>query len=74
MSDASWISQRVERCDAVLRRYSEDGECTSLIDLLADAIHWCDATANDFHYALALAGKHYLAELNDPQFYERRML
>lgn len=73
MSHASWITQRVKKCDAVLRRYSDDGELTSLVDLLADAMHFCDATANHFHYALALAGKHYLAELNDPQFYERRM-
>jgi hypothetical protein len=73
MSAAPMFPQRVERCDAVLRHYGDDGVFTGLVDLLADAIHWCDATANDFHYALALAGKHYIAELNDEQTDERRM-
>ena len=70
--DAS-IPQRVDRCDAALRHYSDDGVFTSLIDLLTDAMHWSDATGEDFHYALCLAGKHYLAELNDEQTDERRM-
>jgi hypothetical protein len=65
--------QRVERCDAVFRSYSADDAFTSLIDLLADAMHWCDATGEDFHYALCLAGKHYLAEFNDEQTDDRRM-
>ena len=51
----------------------DDGAFTGLVDLLADAMHWADATANDFHYALCVAGKHYLAELNDEQTDERRM-
>lgn len=69
--DAS-IPQRVDRCDAALRRYSDDGVFTSLIDLLADAMHWSDATGEDFHYALCLAGKHYVAELNDQPIDERK--
>jgi hypothetical protein len=72
MTVAPLFPQRVERCDAVLRRYTNDGVFTSLVDLLADAMHWCDATANEFHYALALAGKHYVAELNDQQLDERK--
>ncbi|HVS34963.1 MAG TPA: hypothetical protein VMS17_05235 [Gemmataceae bacterium] len=70
--DAS-IPQRVDRCDAALRRYSDDGVFTSLIDLLTDAMHWCDATAEDFHYALCLAGKHYVAERNDQPITERKL-
>ena len=34
---------------------------------------WCDESGEDFHYALCVAGKHYLAELNDEQTEERRM-
>jgi hypothetical protein len=69
--DAS-IPQRVDRCDAVLRHYSDDGVFTSLIDFLADAMHWSDATGEDFRYALCLAGKHYVAELNDQPIAERK--
>lgn len=56
--------QRVERCQAALSRYSDDNPFSGLIDLLADAMHWCDATGQDFHYALCVAGKHFVAELN----------
>jgi hypothetical protein len=66
------IPQHVERCDAVLRHYTNDGVFTSLVDLLADAMHWADATGEDFHYALCLAGKHYVAELNDQPITERK--
>ena len=65
LTDDATIPQRVERCEAALRHYSDDDCFTSLIDLLADAMHWCDATGEDFHYALCVAGRHYLAELND---------
>ena len=44
-----------------------------LIDLLADAMHFCDESGEDFHYALCVAGRHYLAELNNKQTDERRM-
>ena len=67
------MQRRVDKCDAVLRNYSDDGVFSNLIDLLADAMHWSDATAEDFHYALCLAGKHYLAELNDEPTTERKL-
>jgi hypothetical protein len=70
-TDAS-IPQRVDRCDAALRHYSDDGVFSSLIDLLADAMHWCDATGENFHYALCVAGNHYVAELNDQPIAERK--
>jgi len=33
---------------------------------------WADATAEDFHYALCLAGNHHVAELNDQPINERK--
>jgi len=72
-ADAS-ITERVQRCrDALIGGYADDGLFTGLIDLLADAMHFCDECGEDFHYALCMAGKHYLAELNDEQTEERRM-
>lgn len=67
------ISQRTERCQEALARYSSDTPFIGLIDLLADAMHWCDAYGEDFHYAICVAGKHFVAELNDEQQDERRM-
>jgi hypothetical protein len=67
------LSQRVKRCQAALERYSDENSFITLIDLLADAMHWCDANGEDFHYALCVAGKHFVAELNDQQTEERRL-
>jgi hypothetical protein len=67
------IPERVRRCHQSLTRYSDDDHCICLIDLLADAMHWCDANGEDFLYALAVAGKHYITELKDEQSYERSM-
>ena len=36
-------------------------------------MHWCDANGEDFHYALCVAGKHFIAELNDEHTDERRL-
>ena len=47
---------------------------TSLVDFLADAMHWCDANGEDFHLALAQACRHYIHELNDQQHDERRII
>ena len=41
---------------------------------LADAMHYCDCTGQDFHLALAQACRHYIHELNDQQQDERRMI
>jgi len=67
------IPERVEKCRKALDGYSGDDSFVCLIDLLADAMHWCAANGEDFHYALCVAGKHYLAELNDAQTEERRL-
>ena len=42
------IPQRVERCQAAITGYSDDNSFISLIDLLADARHWCDANDQDY--------------------------
>ena len=73
MTSDSLIPKRVARCQAALDRYNNDCPFTNLIDLMADAMHWCDATGQDFHYALCVAGKHFIAELNDEQTEERRL-
>ena len=64
---------RATRCERFLAAYSDDDAFTNLTDFLTDAMHYGDATGQDFHYALCLAGKHYVAELNDEQADERRM-
>jgi hypothetical protein len=66
------IQRRVAYCQTVLARYSDDDEFINLVDLLADAMHWCDANSLGFHYSLCVACKHYLAELNNEQTEERR--
>ena len=73
MTNDVLIPQRVQRCQSALVRYSDGGPLISLIDILADAMHWCDANGEDFHYALCVAGKHFIAELNDSQTDERRL-
>jgi hypothetical protein len=67
------LQKRVVNCQAVLDRYSDDCAFTGLVDLMADAMHWCDAHGQDFHYALCLAGKHFIAELNAEPTEERRL-
>jgi hypothetical protein len=68
------ISERAKRCREALIGYANDSLFTNLVDLLADAMHYCDASGEDFHYALCVAGKHYLAECNEEPTEERRML
>ena len=65
---------RAARAGVILiqHRHGEDLH-TSLVDFLADAIHWCDVHGDDFHLALAQAGRHYLHELIDEQHCERRL-
>jgi hypothetical protein len=65
---------RADRCEQAITAYSDDDSFTNLVDLLADAMHWCDCTGQDFHIALAQACRHYIHELNDQQQDERRMI
>ena len=73
MTTVQLIPQRVKRCDTAITGYSDENRFLCLIDLLADAMHWCDANGEDFHYALCVAGKHFVAELNDQPTEERRL-
>ena len=73
MTKDATIKERVERSQKALTGYSDDDHLLCLVDFLADAMHWSDATGEDFHYALCVAGMHYLAELNDEPLDERRM-
>lgn len=64
--------QRANNAEQAIRRYCDDLPESNLIDLLADAMHWCDHTGRDFHITLAQACRHYIHELNDDQKDERR--
>jgi hypothetical protein len=65
---------RADRCEQAITAYSDDDDFTNLVDFLADAMHYCDSTGQDFHIALAQACRHYIHELNDQQQDERRMI
>ena len=67
-------ASRAKRCAEAVARYGDDMPEANLIDLLADAMHWCDHTGSDFHIALAQACRHYIHELNDQQQDERRLI
>ena len=66
--------QRADRCQQAITAYSDDDDFTNLVDFLADAMHCCDSTGQDFHIALAQACRHYIHELNDEQQDERRII
>jgi hypothetical protein len=51
-------------CYRNLKRYSTDEPETNLVDLLADAMHWCDQVGNDFDDILERARNHHWAETN----------
>ena len=70
---------RADRAGQAIIGYSDDtfsdGEAfTCLVDFLADSMHWCDSTGQDFFLALAQGCRHYIHELNDQQHDERRMI
>ena len=65
---------RANRCELAMCAYSNDDSFTSLVDFLADAMHWCDFTGQDFHIAFAQACRHYINELNNQQQDERRII
>lgn len=54
---------RARRFAALLPHYPED-ECTNLIDLIADAQHWCNQNGEDFDEVLRIARMHFEAEVN----------
>jgi hypothetical protein len=59
---------RVARLTKVLRGYeTDDTEAGCLIDILADARHWCDRHNMDYARFDRLAYQHYLAERAEGQ-------
>jgi hypothetical protein len=64
---------RAHRATSTIAEYGDDVDESNLIDLLTDAMHWCDLIGQDFHCLLAQACRHYINELNDEQCDERRM-
>ncbi|MFO0901196.1 MAG: hypothetical protein U0836_27535 [Pirellulales bacterium] len=59
---------RAERCQQVLANYNDEWDVeANLVDLLADARHWCDREERDFGKLDRLAHEHYLAELEGGQ-------
>jgi hypothetical protein len=65
---------RASQLELVLLNYGDREDAfTALVDLIADAMHWCDATGQDFHIAFAQACRHYVNELNDEQHDEWRI-
>ena len=61
------IPEHVKHCEAAITGYSDDGSFISLIDLLADARHWCDANNQDYADLDRIAYQHYLACSSGPQ-------
>lgn len=55
-------ASRVERCEAAIQGYSDDLPESNLIDLMADAMHWCKAKGQDFESLLASARTHFDTE------------
>lgn len=57
---------RAARIGKVLARYQTgDTVADNLVDLLADARHWCDRNGQDFAELDRLAYDHYVSELDD---------
>jgi hypothetical protein len=68
------IHSRASRLELTLLGYADGHDpMTSLVDLIADAMHWCDSSGQDFHIAFAQACRHYVNELNEEQLDERRL-
>jgi hypothetical protein len=58
-------SNRFEVAILSLRDEYDDDPHTALIDLLADARHWCDRQGKDYAEFDRQAYQHYLAELSE---------
>ena len=60
--------QRAHRCAIVLTAYSRHNDLReNLIDLLADAMHWCKRTQHDFAAILDAASQHYAVEIAEAE-------
>lgn len=55
--------ERAARCQLAIAGYSDDDAYTSLVDFLADAMHFCRAHGHCFRHVLETARMHFEAEL-----------
>jgi hypothetical protein len=66
MNSAWQNRRRAARCQKAMRRYGTDSSpYTCLIDLLADAMHWCRLKGHDFDGLLDRASEHFAIEVFD---------
>jgi hypothetical protein len=63
MNDTLHFRHQVSRCALALQQYGADDPALNLIDLLADAMHWCDANGQEFHLLYAVANCQYVRDL-----------
>jgi hypothetical protein len=67
-------ARRAKNFERAISVYGTGSTQEILVDLLTDAMHWCDANGEDFHICLAMACRHFIHELNDQQQDERRLI
>jgi len=67
-------ARRAKTFEKAVAIYGSGNPQEILVDLLTDAMHWCDANGEDFHISLAMGCRHYIHELNDQQQDERRLI
>lgn len=59
-------ADRAKHCEEVLARYNDEYDIVAnLIDLLADARHWCDRNSQCYGDLDRIAYHHYLVELEE---------
>lgn len=60
-------TDRTLRCHSVLTVYNDEDDLpATLIDLLADARHWCNTHGENFAELSRIAYEHYLQECHAP--------
>jgi len=65
------VERSVERMDQLLAGYSNGDRLDNLVDLLIDAMHWCEGQGEDFLYFFDNAVDFYLGERDDELNSER---
>lgn len=56
--------ERLAKCSRSLAEYGDDLPEANLIDLLTDAMLWCDSNGHEFQRLLETASKHFSEETN----------
>jgi hypothetical protein len=56
---------RAEDCARLLDEMGAEDPETGMIDLLADALHYCNQTSVDFENCLRIAGNHFQEEKDE---------